>query len=166
MGDKAIPAVQVWVDRHYPDAYRCPRLLAFIDKQGAEHGAVALIRYNEADGFVLLPPSLTKKGWVERRDTKVDFDASFGVVGRLQQMREEQAERNGAEQMKATNKRARPGKRTKPGCCIRCDTPYDSGWLRIERAPEGSVGSWLYRGVHCDKCVASLLAESDPSRWH
>ena len=89
MGNMPIPAVQVWVDPHFPDAHRCPRLRAFLDQKGNEHGAVAVIRYNESDAFVLIPPSLTGKGWVERRDSMTDPNAEFGVLGRLKQMREE-----------------------------------------------------------------------------
>ena len=74
MGNMPIPAVQVWVDPHYPDAHRCPRLRAFLDQKGNENGAVAVIRYNEADAFVLLPPSLTGKGWVERRDSVTETE--------------------------------------------------------------------------------------------
>jgi hypothetical protein len=61
------PCIQVWVDPNYPEAYRDPALLAFLERRG-EEGFVALIRYNAGDGFCLVPPSLNDtKGWLKLR---------------------------------------------------------------------------------------------------
>jgi hypothetical protein len=57
--------IQIWVDPQYPDAHRDPRLRAYLMRQGKK-GIMALIRYNDADGFTLIPPNLTGTGdWIE-----------------------------------------------------------------------------------------------------
>lgn len=48
-----VPVLQVWIDPAYPDAYRDPALRAYL----AERGLCALIRTNDRDGFLLIPPS-------------------------------------------------------------------------------------------------------------
>jgi hypothetical protein len=70
--DQHIPVVQVWVDPAYPNAYRDPALLAFLEKRHAESGDVAMIRYNERDGFALFPPAANDTGkWMEHHGGKV-----------------------------------------------------------------------------------------------
>jgi hypothetical protein len=64
-----VPAIQVWVDPKYPDAHLDPELRLFLARRGEEDGAVAIIRYDSGDGFVLIPPCMTSDGnWMERRD--------------------------------------------------------------------------------------------------
>jgi len=60
-------AVQVWVDPKFRDAHRDPALRAYLMRRGAQ-GFVAMIRYSEKDGFVLIPPNMTsEKQWREQR---------------------------------------------------------------------------------------------------
>jgi hypothetical protein len=57
-----IPVVQVWVDPDYKDAHRAASFRHWLDRQGLP----AIIRFNERDGFVLFPPSVTGgEGWRE-----------------------------------------------------------------------------------------------------
>jgi hypothetical protein len=59
-----IPVVQVWVDPLHRDAHRAPSFRRWLDRQKMP----AIIRFNERDGFVLAPPSITNgDGWVEQR---------------------------------------------------------------------------------------------------
>jgi hypothetical protein len=64
-----IEAVQVWVDPKFRDAWREPKLLAFLDRRGQE-GKCAIIRWNGSEGFVLFPPSMSNNGrWQEESGT-------------------------------------------------------------------------------------------------
>jgi hypothetical protein len=64
------PAIQVWVDRDYPAAHRDPALRAYLARRGEQEGAVAIIRYSESDGFVLIPPALNDaRQWIEHEST-------------------------------------------------------------------------------------------------
>jgi hypothetical protein len=69
-----VPAIQVWVDPKYPDAHRDPALRAYLDRRGAEDGAIGLIRYASRKGFALIPPSLTDCGWVEHQGESIERD--------------------------------------------------------------------------------------------
>lgn len=62
-----IMAVQIWVDPRYRDAWRDPDLLAYLDRRGQE-GVVAIIRYSSEDSFIVVPPSISGEGFVERHD--------------------------------------------------------------------------------------------------
>lgn len=66
-GDKmeTVPVIQVWLDPHYPDAHKDPKLRAYLQRRG-EEGFAALIRLDNKDAWVLIPPALTGAGWVER----------------------------------------------------------------------------------------------------
>lgn len=76
---KPVSVLQVWVDSKYPKAYLDPPLLSLIEAMGRKHQAPTMIRYNERDGFVLIPPSMTPDNqWLERRGV-VDPNAKFGV---------------------------------------------------------------------------------------
>ncbi|UFX03583.1 hypothetical protein SmedWSM1115_08015 [Sinorhizobium medicae WSM1115] len=67
MADLRINVVQVWLDPAYPEAHRDPGLRAFLAMRGRRDGFAALIRLNESDGWVLLPPTMTPDGqWHER----------------------------------------------------------------------------------------------------
>lgn len=57
-----IPLVQVWVDPAFPDAHEDPRLRRWLEALARETGQIALIRLNERDGFVLIPPSMSSTG--------------------------------------------------------------------------------------------------------
>jgi hypothetical protein len=70
--DVNIPVVQVWVDPAFPNAYRDPVLMAFLEKRHAESGDVAMVRYSERDGFSWWPPASNDTGdWQEHRGGKV-----------------------------------------------------------------------------------------------
>jgi hypothetical protein len=69
-----IEVIQVWVDPKHRDAHRDPRLRAYLERRGNE-GKVALIRFNESDGFTLWPPSLTGDGqWHEQHGHSLGRD--------------------------------------------------------------------------------------------
>lgn len=78
------PALQVWIDPHHPDAHRDPQLRAYIDRRG-EEGILALIRSSNEDGFVLVPPSMTGKGWFEHhggvRGPEHTAEQKFAALG-------------------------------------------------------------------------------------
>jgi hypothetical protein len=73
-------AVQVWVDRDYPDAHRDPVLRAFIERRGRE-GWVTIIRYSHDEAFPLVPPSMADDGqWHEVRDrTQIDRSRQYNL---------------------------------------------------------------------------------------
>jgi hypothetical protein len=56
-----VEVVQVWCDPDYPDAWRDPALLAYIERRGAE-GKGALIRFSETRGMTVFPPTLSPDG--------------------------------------------------------------------------------------------------------
>jgi hypothetical protein len=53
-----MPALQVWVDPAFKDAWQDPDLLAYIEAKGM----AALLRWNSKDADVLVPPALTASG--------------------------------------------------------------------------------------------------------
>lgn len=57
-----IPVLQVWCDPSYPDAWRDPQLMAYIERLGAEEGMAAMIRFNEEVATFVAPPSINPKG--------------------------------------------------------------------------------------------------------
>lgn len=59
-----IEVVQIWVDPKHRDAHRDPALRKYLERRG-EEGVLALIRYSPSEAFVLAPPVLTGRGWVE-----------------------------------------------------------------------------------------------------
>lgn len=61
-----LPVVQIWIDPKHRNVHRDPRLRAWIARHADIHGQAALIRFNSSDGFVLLPPSITGDGWLEK----------------------------------------------------------------------------------------------------
>lgn len=65
---RTIPVIQIWIDPAYPDAHRDPALRAYIDRQGARDGTAALIRFGNESVVLLVPPSMTREGWVEIAD--------------------------------------------------------------------------------------------------
>ncbi|MEJ6847523.1 hypothetical protein V3589_15045 [Sinorhizobium fredii] len=71
-----INVVQVWLDPAYPEAHRDPGLRAYLDMRGKRDGFAALIRLNETDAWVLLPPSMTPdRQWHERGSRRRPEDA-------------------------------------------------------------------------------------------
>lgn len=63
-----IPVVQVWIDPRHPEAHRDPALRDFLDRRGRD-GVAAVIRYGATEGIVLIPPSMSGDGWIEKRGT-------------------------------------------------------------------------------------------------
>ena len=71
-----IPAVVVWVDPKHPDAHQDHRLRNWLNGINM----VAIIRYDETQGFVLFPPKLTGgRGWVEHASS-VNLDLKRETV--------------------------------------------------------------------------------------
>lgn len=61
-----VDCIQVWVDPKRRDAHRDPRLRDWIELIGSRYGMPTLVRFNERDGIVLAPPSITNGlGWME-----------------------------------------------------------------------------------------------------
>jgi hypothetical protein len=58
--------VQVWCDPKHPDAHKDPALREYLKRRG-EEGIAALIRYSARDAFVLFPPAMTGRDFVEHR---------------------------------------------------------------------------------------------------
>jgi hypothetical protein len=53
-----VEVVQIWCDPDYPQAWRDPALLAYIERRGAE-GKGTLIRYGSSAGITVFPPTLS-----------------------------------------------------------------------------------------------------------
>lgn len=56
-----VEVVQIWCDPDYPQAWRDPALLAYIERRGAE-GKGTLIRYGSSAGITVFPPTLSPDG--------------------------------------------------------------------------------------------------------
>jgi putative zinc- or iron-chelating protein len=56
-----VEVIQIWVDRKFPDAYKDPALLAYLERRGKE-GIAAIIRYSGDQAFIMFPPAMTKSG--------------------------------------------------------------------------------------------------------
>jgi hypothetical protein len=65
--------VQCWVDPKYPDAHRAPDFRAYVARQ-AEHGKLAIIRYDSKRAFTLIAPAFTGADWIERHGDSVQRD--------------------------------------------------------------------------------------------
>jgi hypothetical protein len=67
-----IQVVQIWVDPKFPDAHRDPALRAYLERRGKEN-IVALVRWSNVKGMVLVPPELSADGkWHEERTGEID----------------------------------------------------------------------------------------------
>src|SRR5262252_2346663 len=53
--------VQYWVDTDYPDAWKDPTIMAYIERRGSE-GKAALIRFSETRGITVMPPTMSPDG--------------------------------------------------------------------------------------------------------
>ncbi|NEI52697.1 hypothetical protein GR217_34325 [Rhizobium leguminosarum] len=63
---RRVPVLQIWIDPKYPDAHRDPALRAFVELHGEREGMAAIVRYDNANAFVLFPPSMASDGqWHE-----------------------------------------------------------------------------------------------------
>jgi hypothetical protein len=61
-----IQVVQIWCDANYPDAWKDPRLKAYMMRRGAE-GIASMIRYDSWRAIIVIPPNMTiEKQWVVR----------------------------------------------------------------------------------------------------
>ena len=56
-----IQVVQVWCDPDYPDAWKDPALLAYLERRGKE-GTAALVRFNSRDAITVFPPAMCADG--------------------------------------------------------------------------------------------------------
>lgn len=82
-----MPIIQVWCDPNYPEAWRDPKLLEYLERRGKE-GFAALIRYGNERGISVFPPSITGAGWVENAGSAIgkedehSFDEIMNVIGK------------------------------------------------------------------------------------
>ena len=66
--EQKLRVVQVWVDPDYPEAYKDPDLLKWLDK----NALIALVRFGNDSAITILPPSrTTEKEWGFIKDTKL-----------------------------------------------------------------------------------------------
>jgi len=78
---RTVECIQVWIDPNYPDAHRDPALRAYLQEQAALHGTVALIRYDNRRGFVLIPPPMnTQNAWLEHAAVMGDKEHSASQI--------------------------------------------------------------------------------------
>lgn len=56
-----VEVVQIWCDPKDRDAWRDPKLLAYLDRRGKE-GKAALIRYSGSEAIAVFPPSMSRSG--------------------------------------------------------------------------------------------------------
>ena len=75
-----VPVMQVWCDPGYRQAWRDPRLLAYIAKIAAERNMATLIRFNsDGDSLTVFAPSMCADGqWYEiRPELRPDMEAGI-----------------------------------------------------------------------------------------
>jgi hypothetical protein len=58
---RTIEVVQIWVDQEHPEAWREPKLLAFLERR-AKEGIGALIRRNHRDAVAVFGPGISHDG--------------------------------------------------------------------------------------------------------
>lgn len=59
-----VPVIQVWVDPHYPDAHRDPKLREWVVQH--EPQCLLLVRYDPYDAIILVPPHFSStNAWEE-----------------------------------------------------------------------------------------------------
>jgi hypothetical protein len=77
-----VPVMQVWCDPGYREAWRDPRLLAYIEKIAVTRRMATLIRYNsEGDSMTVFAPALCADGqWHEIRP---ELRADSGILSVL-----------------------------------------------------------------------------------
>ena len=74
------PVVQVWLDPRYPDAWRDPGLLAYLD-QRSKQGFAALLRTSSHQASVLIPPRLSGQAeWILRSSAMCEVEHSAAEV--------------------------------------------------------------------------------------
>jgi hypothetical protein len=79
-----VPVVQVWLDPDYPDAWRDPALLAWLERRAAE-GKACLVRTSSHEAFSVFAPALSNDGqWHEVRHGKVEPQHSAHEIIRAQ----------------------------------------------------------------------------------
>lgn len=72
--------IQVWCDPRYPDAWRDPALLKFIELYG-KGGFGAIVRFSNHDAVIAFPPTLTGyPDWVFHSDSMADHEHSVEEV--------------------------------------------------------------------------------------
>jgi hypothetical protein len=65
-----VPAIQVWCDPRHADAHEDHGLREYLLARARAEGVVTIVRYNERDAFVLVPPAFGNQEW-ERIDTNM-----------------------------------------------------------------------------------------------
>ncbi len=72
--DAPLPVIQIWVDPHYPEAHREPRLRRWLEAMSRE-GWAALVRSSPLEAMMLIPPIMSDQGrWEEIGDGQMTVD--------------------------------------------------------------------------------------------
>jgi Pyruvate/2-oxoacid:ferredoxin oxidoreductase delta subunit len=78
--ETAVDVIQVWCDPARRDAHRDPALRDYLALMHAQFGLLCIVRWNSAEGMVLVPPAAAKDGdWQEHGDA---------MMNTLEEMRE------------------------------------------------------------------------------
>lgn len=78
---QTVECIQIWVDPKYPGAHRDPALRAYLYEQAAKFGTLALVRYNNKSGFVLIAPPMNSQGvWIEHAAAMGDKEHSAAQI--------------------------------------------------------------------------------------
>jgi hypothetical protein len=72
--DVPLPVIQIWVDPHYPEAHREPRLRKWLEAMSRE-GWAALVRFDPQEAMMLIPPIMSDQGrWEELGGASMTVD--------------------------------------------------------------------------------------------
>jgi hypothetical protein len=75
-----VPVIQIWLDRHFPDAHRDPALRAWLERR-AEDGFAAIMRWDNNEAFAVFPPALSADGqWHEEHSNVKDRQHSQAEI--------------------------------------------------------------------------------------
>lgn len=61
---KDLPVLQVWVDPAYPDAWKAPAMLTWLQAMAERFGYAAIVRLSSHKAIVVVAPALSGQGWV------------------------------------------------------------------------------------------------------
>lgn len=62
---REMQVVQIWADPKRPGAHHDDALLAWLERRWTDSQILGLVRFDTRRAVVLMPPALTKGGWVE-----------------------------------------------------------------------------------------------------
>jgi putative zinc- or iron-chelating protein len=67
-GGDQIKVIQIWCDPDYPEAWRVPALLAYLERRGKE-GYAALVRFDSDRAYFVCPPAMSEDGQWQIKDS-------------------------------------------------------------------------------------------------